>query len=194
MSPSGKAPDFDSGIRRFESCHPSHDPLAQSAEHLPFKQGVRSSNLRRVTKQKNTSDASHPIFFCFREETPEIRIIQSPNCRWQFGTTGSKTGRNLNICEADMQRTPAGHQAKNTSDAKHPISVSKNCHCEPRRNAGSLLRKAASGIARPCPGSSSPHAAGRMGSPQTSLSWQSQPPDKRKPKGSTWKGSEAAER
>ena len=24
MSPSGKAPDFDSGIRRFESCHPSH--------------------------------------------------------------------------------------------------------------------------------------------------------------------------
>ena len=27
-----------------------YDPLAQSAEHLPFKQGVRSSNLRRVTK------------------------------------------------------------------------------------------------------------------------------------------------
>ena len=24
MSPSGKAPDFDSGMRRFESCHPSH--------------------------------------------------------------------------------------------------------------------------------------------------------------------------
>ena len=24
MSPSGKAPDFDSGTRRFESCHPSH--------------------------------------------------------------------------------------------------------------------------------------------------------------------------
>ena len=53
-------------FRRFESCHPSqpsasarkrtngpghepYDPLAQSAEHLPFKQGVRSSNLRRVT-------------------------------------------------------------------------------------------------------------------------------------------------
>ena len=50
MSPSGKAPDFDSGIRRFESCHPSHDPLAQLAEQLPFKQWVRSSNLRRVTK------------------------------------------------------------------------------------------------------------------------------------------------
>ena len=72
MSPSGKAPDFDSGIRRFESCHPSqnrrghdsarggvssertasrppHDPLAQQAEQLPFKQWVWSSNLQRVT-------------------------------------------------------------------------------------------------------------------------------------------------
>ena len=53
MSPSGKAPDFDSGIRRFKSCHPSqHDPLAQVVEHLTFNQGVRSSNLRRVTMKK----------------------------------------------------------------------------------------------------------------------------------------------
>ena len=52
MSPSGKAPDFDSGMRRFESCHPSqNDPLAQLAEQLPFKQWVRSSNLRRITKK-----------------------------------------------------------------------------------------------------------------------------------------------
>ena len=27
VSPSGKAPDFDSGIRRFKSCHPSHKNL-----------------------------------------------------------------------------------------------------------------------------------------------------------------------
>ncbi len=54
MSPSGKAPDFDSGIRRFKSCHPSQfDPLAQLAEQLPFKQWVRSSNLRRVTRKKH---------------------------------------------------------------------------------------------------------------------------------------------
>ena len=53
MSPSGKAPDFDSGIRRFKSGHPSqYDPLAQLAEQLPFKQWVRSSNLRRVTKER----------------------------------------------------------------------------------------------------------------------------------------------
>ena len=51
MSPSGKAPDFDSGIRRFKSCHPSqHDPLAQPVEQLPFKQWARGSSPRRVTK------------------------------------------------------------------------------------------------------------------------------------------------
>ena len=55
MSPSGKAPDFDSGIRRFKSCHPSqYDPLAQPVEQLPFKQWVRGSSPRRVTKKTDT--------------------------------------------------------------------------------------------------------------------------------------------
>ena len=54
-SPSGKARDFDSRIRRFESYRPSQflfwsDPLAQSVEHLTFNQGVRGSNPRWVTK------------------------------------------------------------------------------------------------------------------------------------------------
>ena len=53
MSSSGKTTDFDSVIRRFKSCHPSHpneyDPLAQSVEHMTFNHGVRSSNLRWVT-------------------------------------------------------------------------------------------------------------------------------------------------
>ena len=56
-----KAPDFDSGIRRFKSCHPSHlkkltasavemkGPLAQTVEHLTFNQGVPSSNLGWTT-------------------------------------------------------------------------------------------------------------------------------------------------
>ena len=51
VSPSGKARDFDSRIRRFESCHPSqknklpqHGPLAQMVEHLTFNQGVPGSN------------------------------------------------------------------------------------------------------------------------------------------------------
>ena len=74
VSPSGKARDFDSLIRWFESSHPCHDlpkllskltiiyaPVAQSAEHLPFKQGVRSSNLRWSTKNSLSSDR---LFFC----------------------------------------------------------------------------------------------------------------------------------
>ena len=67
MSPSGKAPDFDSGIRRFESGHPSqiYDPLAQSAEQLPFKQWVRSSNLRRVTKNPECASVRDFYFFLF---------------------------------------------------------------------------------------------------------------------------------
>ena len=57
-----KAPDFDSGIRKFKSCHPSQTdnirfyksalqsgPLAQLAEHLIFNQGVPSSNLGWTT-------------------------------------------------------------------------------------------------------------------------------------------------
>ena len=50
VSPSGKARDFDSRIRRFEPCHPSmYDPLAQLAEHLTFNQGAWGSNPQWVT-------------------------------------------------------------------------------------------------------------------------------------------------
>ena len=61
MSPSGKAQDFDSCIRAFEPRHPSqsglavpariYDSVAQQAEQLPFKQWVRGSNPRWVTKE-----------------------------------------------------------------------------------------------------------------------------------------------
>ena len=54
VSPSGKARDFDSRIRRFKSCHPSqtlksYGPLAQLAEHLTFNQGVPGSSLGWTT-------------------------------------------------------------------------------------------------------------------------------------------------
>ena len=39
------------------------DPVAQSAEQLPFKQWVRGSNPRRVTKEKH-----HPVGWCFSLE------------------------------------------------------------------------------------------------------------------------------
>lgn len=71
MSPSGKAPDFDSGIRRFKSGHPSqHDPLAQLAEQLPFKQWVRGSNPRRVTNSSQASYRLRRVFY-----TPHQKLI-----------------------------------------------------------------------------------------------------------------------
>ncbi len=75
MSPSGKAPDFDSGMRRFESCHPSqYDPLAQLAEQLPFKQWVRGSNPRRVTKNTPRNMMFRGCFSAFSELFGSIQI------------------------------------------------------------------------------------------------------------------------
>ena len=77
-SPSGKARDFDSLIRWFESSRPSqanqrrrrfafkyrHDPVAQSAEQLPFKQWVRGSNPRRVTNSSQALYRLRRVFLC----------------------------------------------------------------------------------------------------------------------------------
>ena len=45
ISPSGKAPHFDCGIRRFKSCYPCqvYGSLAQSVEHMTFNHGVPGS-------------------------------------------------------------------------------------------------------------------------------------------------------
>ena len=47
-----------------------YDPLAQSAEHLPFKQGVRSSNLRRVTKPLKTLRFRGFLLYPVKIKTP----------------------------------------------------------------------------------------------------------------------------
>ena len=88
MSPSGKATDFDSVIRRFKSCHPcqtvplaqlveqltlnqwvqgsspwrctKYDSLAQPVEHVTFNHGVRGSNPRWITRKR---DRFLPISF-----------------------------------------------------------------------------------------------------------------------------------
>ena len=61
----GKAPDFDSGMRWFESSRPSHyDPLAQSVEHLTFNQGVVGSSPTWVTMKKlSLSGSPEGLFF-----------------------------------------------------------------------------------------------------------------------------------
>ena len=51
------------------------DPLAQLAEQLPFKQWVRSSNLRRVTK-KSSCPFWTAAFLTIPGRTEEIRTIE----------------------------------------------------------------------------------------------------------------------
>ena len=92
-SPSGKARDFDSLIRWFESSRPSqiiragqrrfikdHDPVAQSAEQLPFKQWVRGSNPRRVTTSSRTSHRSRRLFL------QKLSLIHSVAPSFQIAT------------------------------------------------------------------------------------------------------------
>ena len=52
LSPSGKAQDFDSCTRWFESSWPSYGRVAQVVEHLTFNQVVRGSNPRTLTERK----------------------------------------------------------------------------------------------------------------------------------------------
>ena len=99
VSPSGKARDFDSLTRGFESRLPSQrplgggcDPLAQLAEHLTFNQGVRSSNLRWITSKfplKSPILAILGDFLCFSQWTllcefyailPYFTIKRTPKC------------------------------------------------------------------------------------------------------------------
>ena len=66
MAKSVKAPDFDSGTVGSSPAIPARpDPLAQSVEHLPFKQGVRGSIPRRVTKVKIKSPETAMVSGCF---------------------------------------------------------------------------------------------------------------------------------
>ena len=58
-SPAIPAKVYPEGRTGMIGCLPSCEnkpsaPLAQSVEHLPFKQGVRGSNPRRGTKKKDT--------------------------------------------------------------------------------------------------------------------------------------------
>ena len=50
-------------IKRQIAQNRKNDPLAQLAEQLPFKQWVRSSNLRRVTKNRKGTGKVPFLFF-----------------------------------------------------------------------------------------------------------------------------------
>ena len=64
----GKARDFDSRMRWFESSRPSQcDPLAQSVEHLTFNQGVPRSSRGWITIFLSIKRCAHAgaAFFVF---------------------------------------------------------------------------------------------------------------------------------
>ena len=99
MSPSGKAVDFDSAIRRFESCHPSfYNPL------YSFKFFDRLNIERRVENffllNKKTMTAHIQFIKGIDEKVlPDIRLTRS-----RYGSTGSATFRfkNANILDKSL--------------------------------------------------------------------------------------------
>ena len=112
VSPSGKARDFDSRIRRFESCHPCHqicpkhcqsscDPLAQSVEHLTFNQGVRSSNLRWITR--NSSQLWLWRVFSFSGDSNDIVHVR------RFALA-EPHGHIKRTCDSKAVESPMDHQ------------------------------------------------------------------------------------
>ena len=63
-SPSGKAQDFDSCTRWFESSWPSYGRVAQVVEHLTFNQVVRGSNPRTLMQtSKNFKGSCFFLYF-----------------------------------------------------------------------------------------------------------------------------------
>ena len=66
LSPSGKAPDFDSGIAGSTPAAPAkYDSLAQSVEHLTFNQVVGGSNPPCLIIDKRYRKYDTFYFFAF---------------------------------------------------------------------------------------------------------------------------------
>ena len=93
----GKARDFDSRMRWFESSRPSQcDPLAQSVEHLTFNQGVPRSYLSIWVDHHLLSRM--PAFF-------------TTSFAWSCGGTGRRTslGGNVRAQVHDLQPLALHH-------------------------------------------------------------------------------------
>ena len=72
---------------RIQPAQSKYDPLAQSVEHLTFNQGVRSSNLRWITKEKPWSRCVSTVsrlfsflFQCSRFSLASIVNLQALCC------------------------------------------------------------------------------------------------------------------
>ena len=70
-SPSGKAQDFDSCTRWFESSWPSYGRVAQVVEHLTFNQVVRGSNPRCLSNMDLLQFCGKSFYIYFIEFFPK---------------------------------------------------------------------------------------------------------------------------
>ena len=90
-SPSGKAQDFDSCTRWFESSWPSYGRVAQVVEHLTFNQVVRGSNPRTLTylvpwfsvglKKCGCGGTGRRARFRFWWETVQVQVLLPADIR-----------------------------------------------------------------------------------------------------------------
>ena len=87
-----------------------HDPVAQSAEQLPFKQWVRGSNPRRVTRKPTRVCVS---VFCIAFDVREPRpTVMSGGCRCAESRTDIPAAR-MRMALAPARpgfESPPGHQ------------------------------------------------------------------------------------
>ena len=58
----------------------SYDPLAQPAEQLPFKQWVRSSNLRRITNKSHTTKVVWLLLLWTRRRFEDLKCNSPVDC------------------------------------------------------------------------------------------------------------------
>ena len=82
------------------------DPLAQLAEQLPFKQWVRGSNPRRVTKQKEVIAFGGGLFSFRWSEGIRTHSIKLPVAAWK-----PPAGRGFSIVYSNPRRVTKNRQA-----------------------------------------------------------------------------------
>ena len=99
MSPSGKAPDFDSGIRRFKSCYPSHPcgitfknmilklsngfsfkEYRMRVKMLRYKAGTRNSNVSEEGHIRNMQRWTRGQCHCSPRTGSQVRILHVALC------------------------------------------------------------------------------------------------------------------
>jgi photosystem II protein len=103
VSPSGKAVDFDSAIRRFESCHPSFNKNYRllKLEEFTLRSILDTLKLLETFKNKNMEAKIQFIKGLDEKVLPDVRLTRSRD-----GSTGTATFRfkNPNILDKNTAK------------------------------------------------------------------------------------------